>query len=162
MSSLRLAVLLISILSLMIAFYAFLIIYISRAPCVVLPNGYMIGHIAVFSGGIVSSENMVLRSPDGEVLAGNVRSVNFFLDPETPRGVVMFYDGGSVKMPGDEIMTAIWDERPFSGKWYERGEKYKRSDHIVFYDLSVLFDDLIGHPGIDMSFCGTPWFDRGA
>jgi len=159
MSTLRVTAFLIFVLVTMLAIYAFLLIYVSRLTCIVLPNGYTIGHDAVFSDSVFLTETMTLRYPNGKILAAKIKRVHFFIDPENPRGVIMLYDGGELSMPGMEIMSALWDDAAFGGKWYEHGEKYKQSEHIISYPLYRLFEKLAGHPGIDSKFCGTPWFD---
>ncbi|ODR99452.1 hypothetical protein AUC68_05660 [Methyloceanibacter methanicus] len=136
-------------------------VYVDRSKCVVLPNGYMIGQVSFFHENMYRSPSMTLRRPDGTVLVRELRAVEFFVDPQTPLGVIMVFDGGSMKMPGQEIMFALLGDEALTGGWYRHRTQDRADKHIIHTDLSYLMVSLRRSRPRSTVSCGTPWFDWG-
>ena len=159
---------------LIIAFFVFLgiayiglVIYLSRSPCVVLPNGYMLGYDAIFSRVLFSRMTMIspmtLRRPNGEVLVRGRRDVELLRDTDAPPyGIILEYSGGGrMKMPGQEMMPLIWDAEFFGREWYEPRKINPDNTSIIHTDFFLIYDELSRSRKFELVGCGTPWFDWG-
>jgi len=135
------------------------VIFVSRGACVVLPNGYMLGYDAIFSRDMFSISLMTLRYPNGEVLAKGRGDVHLLRDLENQRGIVMDYYGGQLKMRGDVMMPLIWRRDFFKREWYEPRAGFPHDMSIVHTDLFLIYEELMGKPGIEIARCHPPWFD---
>jgi hypothetical protein len=141
------------------------VIFLSRGACVVLPNGYMVAHRAIFARDMFTVSPMTLRRPNGDVLVRRRSDVHLLRDPETPRGIVMDYYGGELKMPGEVMMPLIWDAEDtefFGREWYEPRSLNPDDMSIIHSDLFLIYKELIGKPGIQIARCRPPWFEWGS
>lgn len=147
------------------ATYIVLVIFLSRAPCVVLPSGYLLGYEAVFTRDMISRMTMIspmtLRRPDGEILVKGRRDVELMRDPQNPRGVVMDYYGGRLTMPGDVMMPLIWNKELFGHEWYEPAPGFPDDTDIISTDFFLIYKELSKSGKFERIGCGTPWFDWG-
>ncbi|ODR99446.1 hypothetical protein AUC68_05630 [Methyloceanibacter methanicus] len=137
------------------------VIFLSRGACVVLPNGYMVAHRAIFARDMFTVSPMTLRRPNGDVLVGRRSDVHLLRDPEKPRGIVMDYYGGELKMPGEVMMPLIWNTEFFGHEWYEPRKINPDDMSIIHSDLYLIYKELMGKPGIEIARCRPPWFDWG-
>ncbi len=138
------------------------VIFLSRGACVVLPNGYMVAHRAIFARDMFTVSPMTLRRPNGDVLVRRRSDVHLLRDPETPRGIVMDYYGGELKMSGEVMMPLIWHAEFFGREWYEPKKSNPDDMSIIYSDLFLIYEELMGKPGIQIARCRPPWFDWGS
>jgi len=147
------------------AAYIVLVIYMSRSSCVVLPNGYLLGHEATFARAIVSQMTMIgpmtLRQPNGEVLVKGRRDVELLRDPENPRGIVMDYSEGRLKMSGDVMMPLIWNKQFRGHEWHEPTPGFPDDMSIIHTSFFHVYNELSKSEKFEKVGCETPWFDWG-
>ncbi|MEM9591439.1 MAG: hypothetical protein AAF967_08890 [Pseudomonadota bacterium] len=144
-------------------FYVGLIIYLKHAYCVVLPNGYMIGHVAVFKLEPDVAVDVYLRDPNGRLLLRTDSWVNLDRVPKDPNLVKLSYPGGAMEMDGRKMIPLILDGYDFAARnrmWNEPDPQYPNSTSIIATDLWGIYLALRKSRDFEMVNCGTPWFDR--
>lgn len=146
------------------AAYVALVSYSSRAYCVVLPNGYMIGHVAVLRFEPNFQVDMLLRDPSGRELLRSDAWIELERIPEKPGQLKIKLAQGALEMPGEEIMLAFRDQHDAeqNGRtWGEPNANNPDDVSITSTDLYTLYYRLKKSRKFEMANCGTPWFDPG-
>ena len=151
-----------SIFLLLCAFYVAFFLFLKKDACVKLPNGYMIGHPAIFHRNKRLSYEMVLRDPDGNVVFRTDDWIQFHRHPTNSDLVVLEYKDGTMKrleMPGHDMMEIIFPSKKYGRKWNEKREAYPNDTSILLTGLASVLFKLERHKRFRTPDCNTPWFD---
>ncbi|GFO82235.1 hypothetical protein [Methyloceanibacter sp.] len=138
--------------------------YMNKGRCVVLPNGYKVGHVSVFRFKPDFQFDMLLRDPQGKILMRTDNFIRFYRDPKDTRRVDLQYPGGTLNMVGVEMMPLIWDEgnvQQYGRKWNEPRPAPDTSLSIIITNFLLVYNRLKRSGQFEMVGCGTPWFDVG-
>ncbi|MEM8575147.1 MAG: hypothetical protein AAGF48_10990 [Pseudomonadota bacterium] len=145
-------------------FYVGLIIYLKHAYCVVLPNGYMIGHVAVFKLEPDPDVDMLLWDSSGRIVLRQDGFVNFEFHPFDANRVLLKMADVELDLDARVLMPAVLNEKSSWGyvrKWRKIMKGGAGGTHIVGTGLYAIYERLRLHPSFETVTCGTPWFDRG-
>ncbi|MEM9591437.1 MAG: hypothetical protein AAF967_08880 [Pseudomonadota bacterium] len=144
--------------------YAAVIMYLKRAHCVVLPDGSMIGHVAVFKLEPDPDVDMLLWDSSGRIVLRQDGFVNFEFHPFDANRVLLKMADVELDLDASALMPAVLNEKSSWGyvrKWRKIMKGGAGGTHIVGTGLYAIYERLRLHPSFETVTCGTPWFDRG-
>ena len=147
------------------ASYVSLIAYLKRVDCVVLPNGAMIGHVAVLKFESDVAIDMFLRDASGKIIVRTDGFVNFEFHPSDPDRVLLQTPGAKLDLDARVLMPVVLEERSswnYVRKWQEIMKGGTGFAHILGTDLYTIYERLRLSPQFEKVHCGTPWFDWGS
>jgi len=141
------------------------LVYIGRrGGCVLLPNGYMIAHVAIFKLEPDITVDMFLRDASGKIIVRTDDFVNFEFHPSDPNRVLLRTPGGELDLDARVLMPAVledtssWD---YIRKWQKILKGGTGSSHILGTGLYAIYERLRLSPDFGKVDCGTPLFDWG-
>ena len=152
--------------------YVAIALHARPSLCVVLPNGYMIGHASIIKRDRSIFRKMVLRDPTGKVLVTTDYMMRFLRHPSDHRRVIAKFPGDiELDLPGEELMPAVLYLDPYdlekvdpeyhSASWPKISQGLPEGASLGWLGISLLYEKLELSKKFEMVNCGTPWFDRG-
>lgn len=130
-----------------------LLTMLGRSTCVVLPNGYMIGHASIIPlYRRFFFENAIWNS-EADLVARTSHMVLFERHPSDPDMVVMLYPGGRTTMDGRVIMPLIYNES-FDGRWND--ERHPLGASIASIGLKLIYERLKQDRRFEHRYCQPP------
>ncbi|TPW31447.1 hypothetical protein FJU08_06710 [Martelella alba] len=119
-----------------------------RASCIVLPNGYLLGRVAMFQFYDGHETEMRRLAPDGQLVLTGTPGIEIYRHPTDPGQIVMRYYGGEMSMDGRKIMPIISNEG-WNSPSHPLGESlFMTNLYGIYYWLQE------GHWG-ETRYCGT-------
>lgn len=166
------AMLVVFLFALLCGIYIVLVLTLKRGPCVVLPNGYMIGYSSILNPSPDGLFKMVLRDPSGEIILRTDYSMKFVRHPDDDRRVIAKFPGGiDFDLPGEELMLAILYLHPYqldkedpeysSKTWPQIAKGLPEGESLGWYGIGLVYEKLTLSKKFKGVSCGTPWFDPG-
>lgn len=125
--------------------------YLQRIDCIVLPNGYMIGHASIIPLYRRFFFENALWNAESELVARTSHMVRFERHPTDPDLVVMSYPGGQTTMNGTIVMPVIYDEKTF-GRWNHT----PLGATIGYIGLELVYERLQDDDRFKHRFCQPP------
>lgn len=140
--------------------------------CVVLPNGYMIGHVSLWKRKEDPFWDMYLRDPAGKILVRSDESVDLARHPSNHERVIARFPGGiEMDLYGEEIMPVILHlnlaerrSKMFGDNvpaWHEESRLSSKGERVGLIRMRTAYAKLRRSGQFELVSCGTPWFDPG-
>ncbi len=145
--------------------YFVMIAHLKRSECVVLPNGYMIGHVALFKLAPDTTHDMLLRDASGKTIERTDGLVNFAFHPSDPNRVLLQTPSATLDLDARLLMPAVLEETS-SWDYVRRWQKIMKGgagfSHILGTGLYTIYERLRLSPQFEKVDYGTPWFEWGS
>ncbi|TPW31449.1 hypothetical protein FJU08_06725 [Martelella alba] len=126
-----------------------------RASCVILPNGYCLGRLAMFELDDSIYTSIRLITPNGQLVLTGTPNIELYRHSTDPQQIVIRYPGGEMAMDGRQIMPIIAGNM-FNEGWNSPNEPL--GVHLFGTDFySIYFRLQEAHWG-KSRHCGTKLF----